>query len=43
MGRLPVVAVRLPVNHEGLRRLRRYHRIGGAVLRVAGEAVARAA
>ena len=43
LGRLPVVAVRLPVSHEGLRRLRRYHRIGGAVLRVAGEAVARAA
>lgn len=38
LGRLPVVAVRLSVSLEGLRRLRRYHRISGPVLRIAGEA-----
>jgi N-acyl-L-homoserine lactone synthetase len=43
LGRLPVVAVRLPVSLDGLRRLRRYHRIAGPVLRVAGEVVAQAA
>lgn len=43
LGRLPVVAARAPVSWQILGRLRRRHRIGSSVLRVAGEEAARAA
>lgn len=43
LGTIPVVAARLDVNHEGMLKVRRYHKVASPVLRVVGENGAQAA